>query len=134
MSRIKRFIRGTGNPITQIANRLFEQQEILFNKSAFTEVKLIPNMCYELDNARYCLLHAVKQKQSLVEIFDNLVPLFLHPCDSSSVGMYKGSKSKTTMKLITNDKLTKFAVCIPISYVSTEPSNDVALISILDNQ
>ena len=124
MSCIKRCIRGTGNPINQIANRLLEQRQVRLQKKQPIKVKLISKMCYEIELNQFCILHEEKKHHSLVEVFENTAAMFMKPCDSRLVGIFKGYLSKTTMKFVPNHKLASFGLCIPLTHVSKELSNE----------
>ena len=107
MSKIRSWIRGTGNPIIQISNRLMEHRAVPSIIQAPRKTVLQPGLCYEIDNHKFCLLHEIGLNSSLCEIFVETVSLFSEPCDSRIAFIFKGFKSNTQIKTIENSNITK---------------------------
>ena len=53
MSKIRSWIRGTGNPIIQISYRLMEHRAVPNTIQAPRKTVLQPGLCYEIQTARY---------------------------------------------------------------------------------
>ena len=73
MSDIKRSVRGTGNPVVQMANRITEKFLLenhckkANNGSLASHLK--SNMCYRLVNGQFAKVHEVREGRVLCEIF-----------------------------------------------------------------
>ena len=130
MSDIKRSARGTGDPIVQICNRLEERKA----KSAVencSKLQLKQNVCYSLKNGKFAKLHSVHDKDCLFEVYTVLEPLFMKPCDSRTVGIYKGHSKKTDMMMINRDDVENVAMSIPLFTTDQTKAFEVALLPLI---
>ena len=133
MTQIKRCIRGTGDPITQIANRLAEKclmKEI--TSDATKDVKKIKlNMCYKLQSDKFAIVREVRTNDVICEIFNHTEPLYTTPCDSRIIGVYKGLKENTVMKVVKYTDISSRCIAVPLSVISKDLSQVIALINLI---
>ena len=97
MTKIKNCIRGTGDPVTQIANRMAEmtacQSRVYATKAQKPSiVKVKANKCFKLQNGRFCIVHSIHRDGNLCEVFGKTEPYFIKPCDSRIVGIHKARR------------------------------------------
>ena len=78
MTKIKNCIRGTGDPVTQIANRLAEM-----------------TACQSRAQKAQKLSLAKVKAKNLCEVFGKTEPYFVKPCDSQIVGIQKARRQNS---------------------------------------
>ncbi len=112
MTDIKRGVRGTGNPITQIANRATEKLKMGFTQelSSKGDMKLKANgeKCYlvkpdtdtraSTKGFSFVLIQAIEGDVLVCEQFENVQPFFTEPWDSRHVGIFKANKQRTIIR------------------------------------
>ena len=131
MTAIKRSVRGSADPLTQIANRLLEKRQMGLKQSMEAQCfQVKENSCYELMDGRLVKVVAVRGDEFVVEEFVNLEPLFYKPCNSKLLGMYTGSTSKTEMNRIRHHQIKNEAIAIPNKLVDDPLSNAVSLLTL----
>ena len=130
MQMIKKCVRGTGNPLIQICNRLSERSDFKKeNQNPARELK--PNDCVLLRNGNFAAIHSVSKDGVLCEIFEKTSSLFTSPCDSRIVGIHKGLITNTEMSMQTVDAIKSLPLSIPLHLSDTTKTKEVALITLL---
>lgn len=135
MSAIKRSVRGTGNPIVQIANRMREKflSEHPSNNGMKDErgipLKSDAKKCYCLQNGQFAQIHDVKGEEVLCQIFTETKPFYLKPCDSRIVGLYRASKRRTRMRMVKKSEVKEEAILMPLVFIE-DSSTDVCLLKL----
>ena len=116
MTTIKRSIRGSGDPLTQIANRLAEQRRLgVTANQVNTSFKVKENGCYELKDERIVRVVSTGGNKLHVQEYTQLEPLFRTPCHSSLIGINKAYISKISMTTIHREQIKNEAIVIPNS-------------------
>jgi len=136
MTDIKRSVRGTGDPIVQIANRVTEQARYSRDKTEETAVrakakmfKVRKNMCYKLEDGRFARAIEVNEENVLCDIFLHTEPVFMQPCDSRIIGIHKGYQSKVLRLSAKKRDIASEAILIPNRIIDHE-SNSVSLLTL----
>ena len=116
MTTIKRSIRGSGDPLTQIANRLAEKRRLgVTANQVNNSFKIKLNGCYELKDERIVRVVSTGGNKLDVQEYTQLEPLFRTPCDSSMIGINKAYISKISMTKIHSEQIKNEAIVIPNS-------------------
>ena len=134
MTDIKRSVRGTGDPILQIANRLAEKRKIqatLPRVGDEGKVKVKLQRCYELESGDFARVVELQENDVICQVYRDVTPLFHKPCDSRLIGMYKGSNSysKIDMHTVKYSQIKSEALAIPNNVVDPR-SNYVSLMKL----
>lgn len=125
LQHVKRMVRSGNNPLAQIIKRTSELQYKQNTDSgvyAGNNSKLstrAPNAAYILHDNSCCEIVEVTNKKNehgrhilLCRVYTGLESLFVHPCNSTLIGVYKGDIRKTAMKLIPDSYLDRKAMMI----------------------
>lgn len=132
MGQIKRFIRGSSDPLIQVANRLAERQAISSSKKSNVNSGTPKTKeCYRMTNDSYCLIHGVQENLIFCEVFCRMEPLYTKPCDSRIIGIFKGFRNHTKMLHTDTTQLRHKAIMIPLSLIDKDEYNAVALIPLM---
>lgn len=138
MSAMKRSIRGTGNPLVQVANRMTEKFlndiDCIKVSHVSTQIPLKCNTrrCYTLSNGKFAKIHEVKGKDLICEIFSDTKPFFTTPCDSRIIGFHKGFQRRTKMRTLKKTDITGEAIMFPL-YLLEELSSEICLVKLNHN-
>ena len=119
MTTIKRAVRGSGDPLVQIANRLAEKKQISSLKTK--QAKKVPypvvkvGMYYELCEGDIVCVESSSLEGFTCQVFRlrTLQPIFNSPCDSRMIGMYKGYISRIEMDIVPQNQFKCEAIGIP---------------------
>ena len=134
MTQLKRCVRGTGEPLIQIANRMAEKHVAakLISRNEETRV-VVPKVkaCYTLSCGKFCIVHEVRERQVLCEVYKRTEALYSVPCDSRILGVHKGFLQQTEMMLLSTERLVRSAIMIPLSLVDRDLATARALIPLM---
>lgn len=130
MSILKRSVRGTGNPIVQICNRLAEMKDNSIT-SAKNEVLIKPGCTYQTICGKFIVTRTVNEKTVMCEVFKNCAPLFMKPCDSRILGIYKGNSKLTEMTCMDKSQIKAVAVSVPVSNTDVYRAHEFALLPLV---
>ena len=114
---LKKKIRSSRRPLIQIVKRIMECDTLQNPYDGFETRSVAPGSSYILDNNSVCkVLKLVETNQNLTEceVFYNTQPGFTEPLDSKTIGIHRVSTHKGHSKMITIDRLTRRAICLPI--------------------
>ena len=117
MAKMKRWVRGTGKPIVQIAHRLVELEEAgCVTSPSCKEVYPKRNYCYRMKAAKFCRVHEVYtgSKKILCEVYTKTQSFYTTPCDSRIIGIHE-VKTDTEMQLCNFQDLHSLSIYVPMS-------------------
>ena len=123
MQRLKRLVRSGNNPIVQIPKRLSELCPEISNVSDIAmDIRLSePDNAFIMSDASCC--EAVDKVDNVDEnggraylcrVYEKLEALFVTPCDSRLVGIYKANHRSTTMKLLSAQLLKRKVIKVDL--------------------
>ena len=130
MTRLKRYVRGTGSPIIQIANRLAEHCS-LQNPTKKCAKTIAVGQCFVLSEAKFAIIQTVLSDSAICEVHNLTEALFNEPCDSRILGIFKGYQQRSDMKKIIKADLSRPALALPTSVSDSEKFNELAFIPIV---
>lgn len=145
MTDIKRGVRGTGNPITQIANRATEKLKMGFTdeltcKGDKGDIKLYANSekCYLIKpdtdtrastrGFSFVLIQRIEGDILVCEQFTSVQPFFTEPWDSRHVGIFKGNKQRTIIREIDRRKVVAEVILFNLDVLEMA-SEEVCLVT-----
>lgn len=119
LHQLKRLVRSGRNPLSQIVKRLGEMDRQVKEPPKLTTTLRTqrPENIFALSDVECCevvsLQLAEGQHESvLCGVYDHLEPLFMEPCDSRLVGVYKGHINHTKMKKLSLELLVRKAFVV----------------------
>ena len=135
MSTIKQLVRGTGDPLIQISNRLHERERIDGNgKTALVETPAFKrHSCGKLANGKFCRIQEVGKQRHLCEIFTRTEPFYEIPCDSRIVGIHKAKLQHSEMAFVDISDITSTVIGIPLSIFDKDEASSILFISLMHN-
>ena len=133
MTQIKKCVRGTGDPVIQIANRLAENSFIEQLSQNEDSTKLMVKSCVKLNSGDFCVVHEVRESRVFCEVFTQTRPMYTEPCDSRIIGIHRGCTQNTDMvwKDVTDFLDRTTAIKIPLSLFDREQTTSVVLIPLI---
>jgi len=124
MQTIKKSVRSTKNPLTQIVRRLEEAeinadvQNSLPKKGTALHISSnSPDNCYLMKGDKYCLCHEIpnEKNQVLCEVFVQSSHFYEKPCDSRLLGIHKVMLRSSVMKLVPVERLIEKTIFVRIN-------------------
>lgn len=121
LHQLKRLVRSGRNPLSQIIKRLGEidqHREELNNKPAAVVKTQKPNNVFVLSDFQCCEVISVVNatgygdRMVLCRVYDRLEQLFMQPCDSRLIGVYKAQVRHSRMKELSQRLLVRKAFLI----------------------
>jgi len=119
MHTLKRFVRSARNPVVQAANRITEHVSFRsFSDSSLSSTHALSNYwCHSpnnyciLDDGRCCEVVSIDADHVTRIVYSEEEPLYMRPCDSRALGIYKVRLRSGKMKYLNGETLACKAMC-----------------------
>ena len=132
MSRIKRMVRGTGDPLIQVANTLFEHNAAGAPASQTHVPRSFKKRdCVRLCNGKFAVIHEIAESKILCEVFNQSGPFYSKPCDSRIVGIYEINMRFSDMVQMDVTDIDCPAIGIPLSILERNSAASMVFLPLM---
>ncbi|XP_064466496.1 uncharacterized protein LOC135377765 [Ornithodoros turicata] len=117
LGRLKRMLRTTSNPLSQISRRVSELKHCgaPVNDNA-TTLCVKPGFCYHFPNGYFARIQEVRASQARVTVFSNKADFFVTPLKSSFFNTFRVSCRGSAERTMPLSALSKEKQCVLLNY------------------
>ncbi|CAB4013323.1 Hypothetical predicted protein [Paramuricea clavata] len=122
LQKLKRFVRSGKNPLAQIVKRLSESSGKIGQTTSTSISMKPPNNGYILGDSSCCIVvdethqFQYEEKMFSCRIYNRSEPMFVQPCDSRLVGVYKVKEQNSCIKLLPASTLKRQAIAVELEH------------------